>query len=166
MKRTLLTLAATVAMGVTLWAQGAPDGAPQGPRGNPFSRLKNALGLNDAQVQAITNVAQSEKASMQKIMTDIQQKRQALNALLNSASPNANDVGNAAIALHAAEGKIGPERTYFINQIKAQLTGEQQQKLDTLLAANGGRFLPFPGLGGPGLGGPGGRFYGPGPRQH
>jgi Spy/CpxP family protein refolding chaperone len=164
MKRTLLTLTATVAMAATLWAQGAP-GAPQGPRGNPFSRLKNALGLTDAQVQAITSVAQSEKANVQAIMTDIQQKRQALNTLLNSASPNPNDVGNAAIALHAAEGKIGAERTNFINQIKAQLTGDQQQKLDTLLAANGGRFLPFPGLGGPGFGGPGGRFRGPGPRQ-
>ena len=98
-------------------------------------------------------------------MTDIQQKRQALNTLLNSASPNPNDVGNAAIVLHAAEGKIGAERTNFINQIKAQLTGDQQQKLDTLLAANGGNFLPFPGLGGPGFGGPGGRFRGPGPRQ-
>src|SRR5262252_8035077 len=100
MKRTLLTLMATVAMVATLWAQGAPGRAPQGPRGNPFSRLKNALALTDAQVQAITNVAQSEKANVQAIMTDIQQKRQVLNTLLNSASPNPNDVGNAAIVLH------------------------------------------------------------------
>jgi Spy/CpxP family protein refolding chaperone len=121
--------------------------------------------LTDAQVQAITNLAQIEKGKVQAIMTDIQQKRQALNTFLNAASPNPNDVGNAAIALHTSEGKIATERTDFLNQIKAQLTGDQQQKLDTLLAANGGRVLPFPGLGGPGFGGPSGRFRGPGPRQ-
>lgn len=165
MKRTLLVFIATVAMTATLWAQGGPGGAPQGPRPNPFTRLKDALGLTDAQVQAIANLAQSERSNVQTIMTDIQQKRQALNTLLNAASPSPTDVGNAAIALHTAEGKIAPERSNFINQVKAQLTGDQQQKLDTLLAANGGRLIPFPGFGGPGPGGPGGHFQGRGPRQ-
>src|ERR1051326_244984 len=158
MKRTLLTLVATLTIASTLWAQGAPGQGPRGPKMNPFARLKSALGLTDAQVQAITKLAQSERTTVQALMADIQQKRQALNTLLNAASPSALDVGNAAIALHAAEGKIAAERTNFINQIKGQLTGDQQQKLDTLLAANGGRFLPFPGLGGPGFGGPRGHF--------
>jgi Spy/CpxP family protein refolding chaperone len=160
MKRSLLTLVATVALTATLWAQGTPRGPQQGQRPNPFTALKNALGLTDAQVQAIQNLGQGERTRVQAIMTDIQQKRQALNALLNAGSPNPTDVGNAAIALHGSEGQIATERTNFINQVKAQLTGDQQQKLDTLLAANGGRFLPFPGLGGPGFRGPGSRFRG------
>ena len=164
MKRTLITLAAIVTMTGMLWAQGTPAGPPQrGQRANPLTRLKDSLGLTDAQVQAITSLAQSERTSVQAIMADIQQKRQALNALLNTASPNPTDVGNAAIALHASEGKVAAERTAFITQVKAQLTGEQQQTLDTLLSANGGKFLPFPGFGGPGFGGPG--FHGRGPRQ-
>ena len=163
MKRTLITLVAIATMTASLWAQGAPAGPPQrGQRGNPLTHFKDALGLTDAQVQAITNLAQSERTTVQAIMTDIQQKRQTLDGLLNAASPNPTDVGNAAIALHASEGKIAAERNAFISQVKAQLTGEQQQKLDTLLAANGGRFLPFPGLGGPGFGGPGSRFQGRG----
>jgi Spy/CpxP family protein refolding chaperone len=163
MKRSLISIAAVLLMAATLSAQqpGAPPAA--GRRPNPLNRIKDALGLTDAQVQAIVNLAQAEKPRMQAIMTDIQQKRQALNALLNAASPSPTDVGNAAIALHAAEAKIAPEQMSFMNQVKGQLTGDQQQKLDTLLSANGGRGLPFPGLGGPGFGGPGPGFRrGPG----
>jgi len=158
MKRTLLAVAATLMITATIFAQGFPGGPPQrGQRPNPLSGLKNALGLNDAQVQAIDTLAQTEKTRVQAIMTDVQQKRQTLNSLLNAPSPSPTDVGNAAIALNAAEKKLSPERDYFISQLKMQLTGDQQQKLDTLLAANGGRFLPFPGLGGPGFPGRRGR---------
>jgi Spy/CpxP family protein refolding chaperone len=152
MKRTLLAVAATLMIAATIFAQGAPAGPPQaGQRPNPLSGLKNALGLTDAQVQAITSLAQTEKTRVQAIMSDVRLKRQALNGLLNAASPNPTDVGNAAIALNAAEKNLPPERDYFISQLKTLLTGDQQQKLDTLLAANGGRFLPIPGLGGPGF---------------
>jgi Spy/CpxP family protein refolding chaperone len=160
MKRTLLAVAATLMITATIFAQGFPGGPPRGgQRPNPLSGLKNALGLTDAQVQAINTLAQTEKTRVQAIMTDVQQKRQALNSLLNATSPNPTDVGNAAIALNAAEKKLSPERDYFISQLKTLLTGDQQQKLDTLLAANGGRLLPFPGLGGPGFAGPGGRRH-------
>ena len=152
MKRTLFAVAATLLMTATLFAQTTPAGQ----RPNPLTGLKNALGLTDAQVQAITGLMQTEKARVQAIMSDIQQKRQTLNTLLSAASPNPNDVGNAAIALSASEKKLAPERDYFTTQLKTLLTGDQQQKLDTLLAANGGRIIPFPGFGGPGFRGRGG----------
>jgi Spy/CpxP family protein refolding chaperone len=156
MKRTLLAVAATVIMTATLFAQNTPAGPPRGQRQNPLTGLKNALGLTDAQVQAITSLIQTEKTRIQALMSDVQQKRQALNSLLNASSPNPPDVGNAAIALNASEKKLPPERDYFISQLKTLLTGDQQQKLDTLLAANGGRIIPFPGFGGPGFRGRGG----------
>jgi Spy/CpxP family protein refolding chaperone len=156
MKRTLLAAAATLMVTATLFAQGFPAGPPGGKRPNPLTGLKNALGLTDAQVQAIASLAQTEKARVQAIMAEIQQKRQALNTLLNASSPNPTDVGNAAIALNAAQKNLPPERDYFITQLKTLLTGDQQQKLDTLLAAGGGRLLPFPGVGGQGLRGYGG----------
>jgi Spy/CpxP family protein refolding chaperone len=148
MKRTLLTVAAILMLSATLLAQGGPGGPRAGGQGpNPGAALKNALGLTDAQVTAIQTLSQTEKTRVQAIMTDIRQKRQTLDALLNLASPNPADVGNAAIALHAAQSKLPPERDYFISELKKLLTGEQQQKLDTILAANGGRGLPIPGLG-------------------
>src|SRR5437667_11030340 len=129
--------------------------APEIPRGDvdPTTALKAALGLTDTQVTAITSLAQTEQTRMQTIRTEVDQKRQALDALLNATSPAPLDVGNAAIALHASEAKITAEQDYFISQIKQQLTGDQQQKLDALIAANGARGLPLPGLGGPGPGG-------------
>ena len=154
MKRILFAVAITLTLTAAVLAQRGPGGPPLGGRGggDPITALKNALGLTDAQVTAITALAQTEQTRMQAIMTEVQQKRQALDALLSAVSPVPIDVGNAAIALHTSEAKIKAEQDYFISQIKQQLTGEQQQKLDTLLAANGGRGLPLPGLGRPGPG--------------
>jgi Spy/CpxP family protein refolding chaperone len=156
MKRTFLAVAATLTLAATLFAQAGSGVPPSGQRPNPLTGLKNALGLTDAQVTSIQSLAQTERTRVQAIMTDVKQKRQALNALLNTTSPNPADVGNAAIALHASQSKLPGERDYFISQLKTLLTGDQQQKLDTLLAASGGRFLPIPGLGGPGFRGFGG----------
>jgi len=160
MKRTLLTVAATLMVAATLFAQSGPGVPPSGgQRPDRLAGLKNALGLTDAQVTAIKSLAQTEQTRAQAIITEIRQKRQALNTLLDATSATPVDVGRAAIALHASEAKLAPERDWFISELKKLLTGDQQQKLDTLLAANGGRGLPIPGLGGPGFGprGHGGR---------
>jgi Spy/CpxP family protein refolding chaperone len=155
MKRVLFAVAMTVALTAPLVAQ-RETGAP---RRNQLTNFKDALGLTDAQAEAIRSMAQAQQPNVQAIRTEIEQKRQALDDLLNAASPSAVDVGNAALALRASEKRLEGQRTALINQIKQQLTGEQQQKLDTLLAANGGRGLRLPGLD-PAFGpGPG-----PGPR--
>jgi Spy/CpxP family protein refolding chaperone len=158
MKRMLLTAAVTLIMTTALIAQRSP-GRPARPGGDPAGALKDALGLTDAQVTAITSLVQAERPRMEAIRTEINQKRQALDALLSAATPVPVDVGNAAIALHASESKMKTQQDYLISQIKQQLTGDQQQKLDTLIAANGGRGL-IPGLVGPGLDGPGPRGRG------
>jgi len=143
MKRLLIvTVTIVLGAGLTFGQRGGPRG------GHPQAGLKNALDLTDAQVTAITALMQNESSSTEAIRQEIRQKRTNLDALLNAASPSPVDVGNAAIALHASEAKIKVARDSLINQIKQQLTADQQQKLDTLLAANGGRGLfPFPGLG-------------------
>ena len=155
MKRTLFAAVMTMMLSAALFAQGG-RGGPRG--GGPLASLKNGLGLTDAQVTAITTVIQTEQTRMQAIRTEINQKRQALNTLLSAATPDPTTVGNAAISAHTSEAKIKAEDIYLISQIKQQLTGDQQQKLDTLIAANGGG-LPIPGFGG-GRGGP----AGPGPQ--
>jgi len=129
--------------------------APRGPGGtlDPLAGLKNALNLTDAQVTTITALLQAEQPRLQAIHTEIEAKRQAVDGLLSVDSPVAVDVGNAVIALHISEAKIKAEADSLLSQIKQQLTSDQQEKLDTLLAANGGRGLPIPGLG-----------IGPGPR--
>jgi len=140
-------------LAAVLLAQRGPGGPPfgGGQRSDPAASLKSALNLTDAQVEAIKVLIQTERDRAQAIRTEIQQKRQVLDTLLSAASPNPLDVGNAAIALRASESKISAERDWFISELKKLLTGDQQQKLDTILAAGGGRGLPIPGLGGPGL---------------
>ena len=139
------------------FAQNGPAFGRGDRSGGPLAALKNALNLTDAQVTAIQALLQTEQTRAQALRTEIDQKRTALEALLNATAPNPTDVGNAAIALHVSEKKLPAERDWFITELKKLLTGDQQQKLDTLLAAN--PRLPL--LGGPGgLGGPGV----PGPR--
>ncbi len=160
MKRYLVVLLLVCGLITPAFAQNGPRFGRGDRSGGPLAQLKNALNLTDAQVTAIQALLQTEQTRTQALRTEIQGKRSALNALLNATAPNPTDVGNAAIALHVSEQKLPAERTYFISQLKMLLTGDQQQKLDTLLAAN--PRLPILGfLGGPnGPGGPGA----PGPR--
>src|SRR4029077_4399589 len=61
MKRTLITVAATLVLSGALFAQRVPAGpSDRGPR-NPGAGRRNALGLNDAQVTAIQALAETEK---------------------------------------------------------------------------------------------------------
>ena len=159
MKRTLVVLLMVFGLITPTFAQNAPTFGRGNRSGGPLNSLKNALNLTDAQVTAIQSLIQTEQTRAQALRTEIGQKHTALNNLLNATTPNPNDVGNAAISLHVSEQKLPAERDWFIAELKKLLTGDQQQKLDTLLAAN--PRLPL--LGGPGFGGPGGPGA-PGPR--
>jgi Spy/CpxP family protein refolding chaperone len=152
MKRILFAVVIVMTLSAALLAQGGRGGFRG--RGGSLAGLKNALNLTDGQVTAINAVIQTEQSRMQAIRTEINQKRQTHEALLSAASPDPAAVGNAAISLRASEAKIKTENDYLISQVKQQLTGDQQQKLDTLIAA--GRGLPIPGFGGRrgGSGGP------------
>ena len=174
LKRTLIVLLMVLGLTAALFAQnpqprfGRPpianppgDGSTvnQGGRPvDPLAGLRAALNLTDAQVTAIQTLMTTQRTRMDVLRTEIEQKRATLENLLNAATPNPADVGNAAIAVRASERKLPGERDWLIAELKKLLTGEQQQKLDTVIAANSGG-LPF--LGGPGPVGPG--PVGPGP---
>ena len=165
MRKTLVVLLMVFGLITSVFAQNPPRfGRPPSGDGTdnqsgralaPLGGLKNALNLTDAQVTAIQALLQTRETRAQALRTEIEQKHTALETLLNATTPNPADVGNAAIALRVSEKKLPAERDWFITELKKLLTGDQQQKLDTLLAAS--PRLPF--LGG-GPGGPGG----PGPR--
>ena len=166
MSKTLVAVLMVLVLTTVIFAQNTPrfgrppignapvDGSNNNQRQpvDPLTGLKAALSLTDAQVEAIRAHMQTRATRAEALRMEIQQKRQALNALLDAATPNPADVGNAAIALRASEKKLPGEQDWFIAELKKLLTGDQQQKLDTLLAANRG-FL--------GGGGPGGRRGGP-----
>src|SRR5215471_4887168 len=126
-------------------------------RRDPANRLKDALGLMDTQVAAIKTIIQNGQPTLQADRAAIKQDRQLFDSLVNATSPVAQDVGNAAITLHAAEAKLKEHETALLTQVKQQLTTEQLQKLETIQTAGGGRELNLLELGRPGrpnLGGP------------
>src|SRR4051812_42553526 len=98
MKRTLFAIVMTVVLGAAVFAQGRrvgpPAGAPpEGPppaggafgqRPDPLATLKAALGLTDAQVDAIKSLIQTRQQRAQAIFADIKAKREALDALLDA----------------------------------------------------------------------------------
>ncbi len=121
---------------------GAPD---------PGAALKAALDLTDGQVTAVKALMETRQDRAKTIMAEVDAKRQALDGLLNAATPDPAAVGNAAIALRTSERKMEAEQVWFIAELKKLLTGSQQTTLDNLIAAK----APIPGLGGPGMrGGP------------
>ena len=135
-----------------------PGGPSDGPAGtferghprDPLTGLQAALSLTDAQVEAIKALRTTRDQRAQAIRTEMEQKRAALDALLDAASPSPTDVGNAAISLRASQNRLPAERDWFVTEFKKLLTGDQQQKLDTLITANPG--FPLLGPRGPGRG--------------
>jgi Spy/CpxP family protein refolding chaperone len=171
MKRILIAPVIILTLTTVLFAQklGQRGIRPAGPPPNadgsfqprdPLSNLKTALNLTDSQVTAIQALLQTRQERSKTIMDDINAKRQAFEALVNAASPDPTAVGNAAIALNAAQKGLASERDWYITELKKLLTGDQQATLDSLIAAG----TPIPGLGGPGgFGGPRGGMRGPRP---
>ena len=151
MKHLLFASLMTVLITTFALAQRGPGGAggPGGHR-NPQASLQAALNLTDAQLAAINTLNQTRRTRADAIMTEIRQLRETLDTLLDATSPHATNVGNAAIAVRAAQNRLDAERDWYIAELKKLLTGEQQTILDNLLANSRNPVLPGLGLeGGP-----------------
>jgi Spy/CpxP family protein refolding chaperone len=167
MKRILMTLLIVMGIATAIYAQRGMNDR-MGQRPDRSAILKESLNVTDAQISAIDALNTTRRTRGEAIFKDIAAKRTALHELLNATSPNATAVGNAAIALHASQNQMKAERDWYLAELKKLLTGDQQVKLDELLAAQ----QRSPVLGALGLGGPGGRggpggpggFGGRGPR--
>jgi len=106
MKRTLLTMAAAISLGVLNFAQAQPPGGPHGGwHHNPLEELNNSLNLTDA-----------EKAKIQPI---IDQAKPQLRAIHQDAMTKAKAVIDDSIS-----------------QIRPLLTPDQQTKLDAIAKAH------------------------------
>lgn len=147
---------------------GQPAGTPPQPN---VTDIKAYLGLTDAQVTSLTQLLQTERQSVQSLMQQVGQKRQALDAALKAGTSNAATLGQFLLDIQALEKQIEQKRTDSRTQALAVLTADQKTKLNALSAAE--QLLPSireagmlnllappqgAGPGGPGFrGGPGGR---------
>jgi Spy/CpxP family protein refolding chaperone len=147
MKRMLFVTIASLTLVCSAFAQTTTIQPRRPGRGQRQSRLQDTLGLTDSQVTAVRSLVQGSSPQFQTIQADIKQKRQTYNAILASPSANPVDVGNAALALRASESNLRTAEDSLVAQVKTQLTGDQQQKLDGILSTNRSRAFSLLGMG-------------------
>src|SRR5690349_21634296 len=136
MKKLLVGTALTLVLATGAFAQrGLRAPGSRGGGSAPFANLKNALNLTDAQVSAIQSSAQAAQQQTKTINADLRTRRQTLESLLSAASPNPNDVGNAALAVRASENQLRTVQSNLLTSIRNTLTSDQQLTFDSMIKA-------------------------------
>lgn len=144
--RLLTSAALVVALGLTVAAQRAGNGAPPfgrpqppprgrgGPGGgpDPVTETERALNLNAAQADRLRALLDARAQSDQRAQDDVQAKIDALVALQDKPSPDASEISKAAQALHDAERAEQASNEKFRTDFLAMLTDEQKQTLDRI----------------------------------
>ena len=122
----VFALAGTAALAQGLRGRGVARG---GRAGRGLERLQQNLGLSDSQRNGVQALVENRRKEMASLQQELQQKRQALGQLLRQSNPNANDVGNAALALKEVRGRRREINQRLESGIKGLLTPDQLQKL-------------------------------------
>ena len=140
MKKTLLpTMAALLLLGTTsLVAQGPPPpggpGAPGGPGGQggpgaPKEAIVTFLKLTDAQKAAAEALMTSMKGTLDALGAEIKANREAVDAALAAAQPDAATVGALVIAGRALEANVKAAHDDLDAKFAGLLTDEQKSRL-------------------------------------
>ena len=136
-----MTSVAAAALALGGWvavaqAQGAGTPAPhERAWGRGFgggARLAEALGLSDDQKTQLQALRTRQRETMKPLMDAVREAHGALRQAMESDSPDATAVGQQALALHAAEKKLGAAHEAAFAEMKAILTPEQQAKLEQM----------------------------------
>lgn len=137
MKRIAIRQLAPVAallftLGVALAS--AQDGPhPHGRMGGMFGmRGLSRLDLTDSQKADVQRIMESKKATFRSLREQMRADWQALDAAAGTRSPNTSEVGAAFLKLRAGREAMRAERQATMEQIRAILTPEQKEKLDTM----------------------------------
>lgn len=110
-------------------------GMGQGSRAG-FTELKDYLGLTDAQITQIQSVRQTASSSIQAVMTQINDKRTALQSLLDKGTTDAAVVGKLILDINTLQKQA--EQLHSAEQGAALklLTADQKSKLAVLESAS------------------------------
>lgn len=108
----------------------APEDILQNPRA-----LARYLKLTPAQVEAAKKLQQELKAAVDPLREAQKGLREAFRTELEAASPNACEVGEAALALQANREQIRAEVEEFDDKFSALLTPEQLARYEALKEA-------------------------------
>ena len=138
MSRKTLTAALTslAVVGALAVAQAQGPGAPPpgpgfGPELGPFGHgLTELLGLSAQQQAQLKAMRETHHEASKPLIESARQAREAFRAALEAESPDPTAVGEAALAMHAAEKELKAARQAAFEQMKSILTPDQLQKLE------------------------------------
>jgi Spy/CpxP family protein refolding chaperone len=112
-------------------------GDPGGPGFGP--RLAEELGLSDDQKPQLEALRGKQREALHPLMESARQAHEAFQAALDADNADAATIGQAALAMKAAEKKLRAAHAAAFEEMKAILTPEQVAKLEELRAQRKGR---------------------------
>jgi Spy/CpxP family protein refolding chaperone len=133
-------------------AQG-PGGPPPHDRGfGPgfdHGRLAEQLGLSDQQKSQLEALHSRQRETLKPLMESARQAHEDFRSALEADGADPATVGQAALAMHAAEKKLRAAHDAAFEEMKAILTPEQRDQLAKMYEGHQGPRGPH-GPGGPG----------------
>ena len=144
LRRTFLSISLLIPLAIPCFAQrgvrgfggtigDVQAGQIQNPP-DPTGAVQKALNLTASQVESLKALLQARIQSAQDIVTEIRDKRAALESLSQS-NASATDLGNALLALRASEAKLQAINTKFQTDFTNLLTADQKQAVENAKAA-------------------------------
>jgi Spy/CpxP family protein refolding chaperone len=131
---------------------GFGPGGPGAMGGGGLWRLADRLGLSDDQKAQVKALFLKQKDTLQPLMENAHTAREAFHKVLEAEGADPAIVGQAALAMHAAETKLQAAHQAAFEEFKALLTPDQRTQLEQMKARHG-------------QGGPMGRFDRGAPEQ-
>ena len=142
----VLAIVATVGvLGANSAAAQPPGGhGPEGPRGGRMLRLPlEELDLTSEQEGAVEQEMRSYRSQLQSAFAVLRTAHETLDALVTAGSSDESAISAAAAEVGTAMGSLSLIQAKMVAAIRACLSSEQIEELDTLLAEHKRRGPPF-----------------------
>jgi Spy/CpxP family protein refolding chaperone len=130
-----VVVAGGAGMAALAYAHG-PGGSPGGDhrRGPGFGPMRHdfaeRLGLSEQQQAQVKAIREKNRETLKPLMDEARRTHEAFREALEAGNPEATTVGQAALAMHAAQEKVHSAHKAVFEQIKSVLTPEQLSKLE------------------------------------
>jgi Spy/CpxP family protein refolding chaperone len=111
-------------------------GGPGGPGFGP--RLAEELGLSEDQKAQLEGLRGKQRETLRPLMESARQAHEAFQSALDADNADAAAIGQAALAMKAADKKLRAAHDAAFEEIKAILTPEQAAKLEQARAQHKG----------------------------
>jgi Spy/CpxP family protein refolding chaperone len=119
----------------------AQDGPHRHGKMGPFGmHALSRLDLSEAQKADVQRIMDSKKATFQSLREQMRADWQALDAAADAHSPSTSEVGAAFLKVRSDRQAMRAEHQATMEQIRAILTPDQKDKLDTMRQKRQERF--------------------------